>query len=398
MNLGHNLSSKTIINHFDKYGKLKYERILEKDKTTNKNTIDVEIKSASGLIIDRFSMPMKSFVLQYIQLLNRYWNNSHSTNLKDMTGTNRGSVQQINMANGGVNGLCGIRLSTGDTGAIGLSDYNMTNIVAPGNSAGQLAHSSHYIFPTAKADGINYMTKHQRTFTNNTANPINIVSCGFVLYVNTYGFLLARDIIDKNGANIVISLATGQSATFIYNFWYDLSDGWMLPFAKMWYNSMVNANVNGTGQVSNQDIDGDSVPVNFYDNNITGVPTIASGVGTTYGIRVGTGSTLITADDYTVEGKIAHGVGAGQLNHAETVGTATVSVIGNTASTSFSRVFTNNSGGAITIGNYGLVSRNFSGYIGDENRRMLIIKKLTGSILLNNGESVSIAHNIELTV
>ena len=74
----------------------------------------------------------------------------------------------------------------------------------------------------------------------------------------------------------------------------------------------------------------------------------------TFGIVVGTGNTPVTADDYNLESKIAHGTDAGQLSYNETIlygpfvtGTAVVQV--------FRRQFTNNSGTDITVNEIGLI-------------------------------------------
>jgi hypothetical protein len=67
-----------------------------------------------------------------------------------------------------------------------------------------------------------------------------------------------------------------------------------------------------------------------------------------YGIRVGSGSTTPTANDYNLANPIAHGTGSGQLMYGAT--TVETVVIENDSKTSFRiiRTFSNSSGATVT--------------------------------------------------
>lgn len=74
----------------------------------------------------------------------------------------------------------------------------------------------------------------------------------------------------------------------------------------------------------------------------------------TFGIVVGTSATAVSPADYNLIGKIAHGTGAGQLVHgAQTI--EALEIVDNTSRFRNTRVFTNNSGGLITVREIGVI-------------------------------------------
>ena len=72
-----------------------------------------------------------------------------------------------------------------------------------------------------------------------------------------------------------------------------------------------------------------------------------------YGILVGTGTTAVTNIDYKMETKIAHGVGAGQLDYGAHSRTA-AQVVGANVDLIISRTFYNGSGNSITVNEIGI--------------------------------------------
>lgn len=97
-------------------------------------------------------------------------------------------------------------------------------------------------------------------------------------------------------------------------------------------------------------------------------------------IRVGTGSTAVTADDFVIETEIADGTASGELDRA--IGVEYEGVLGTSTGFTvlFERTFTNSSGGSITINEVALYhlaggSVNFMGV-----RDVLA----TGVVVLNN--------------
>lgn len=85
-----------------------------------------------------------------------------------------------------------------------------------------------------------------------------------------------------------------------------------------------------------------------------------SGVGiTTFGIRVGTGSTAVAIADYALGTPIAEGTGSGQLTHQATTATAP-ETSSSTRRFHILRNLINSSGGSITVREVGIYARVFS--------------------------------------
>jgi len=83
----------------------------------------------------------------------------------------------------------------------------------------------------------------------------------------------------------------------------------------------------------------------------------------TFGIVVGTGNTPVTADDYNLASKIAHGTDAGQLSYGAVTLDDPV-IIDNTVKQQIMRSFTNNSGADITVNEIGLIVKiNYRNYL-----------------------------------
>lgn len=90
----------------------------------------------------------------------------------------------------------------------------------------------------------------------------------------------------------------------------------------------------------------------FTNANLLG--WITQGVsGAGYGPVVGTGVGVESSQDYCLGARILHGTGAGQLSHGATSLTESV-VSGTTSYFKVARIFTNSSGGSITINEVGL--------------------------------------------
>jgi len=115
-----------------------------------------------------------------------------------------------------------------------------------------------------------------------------------------------------------------------------------------------------------------------YSMNVT------QGAGTTTsGIVVGTGTNAVALDDYALQTKIAHGAGAGQLQYSA----CTVGAPGYTASTiteTITRVFTNASGGTITIEEIGIYGMAYNGPYYCLARDLATIELLNGAQLTLN--------------
>ena len=119
--------------------------------------------------------------------------------------------------------------------------------------------------------------------------------------------------------------------------------------------------------------------------------SIASGAGAeTSGIQVGTGTTAPTIDDYVMETLIAHGSSASQLQYAAcTVGSASSDA--SDATFRATRVFTNASGGSITVEEIGIVM--LINYDQGSGAYALIVRDVTGGIAVANTQSLTLNYD-----
>lgn len=110
------------------------------------------------------------------------------------------------------------------------------------------------------------------------------------------------------------------------------------------------------------------------------------------GIVVGTGNTAVTVDDYALETKIAHGVGAGQLSYQAV--SADADCANSPAGTWFvniNRTFINNSGDSILIKEVGIYAKSTNYYCIE---RTVLDTPYT----VLNGEGCVVNYKIAITV
>ena len=114
---------------------------------------------------------------------------------------------------------------------------------------------------------------------------------------------------------------------------------------------------------------------------------------TTYGVRVGKGSTAVTISDYQLETPIAHGLGANQLNHLAMLYTAP-SVAGSTCSFTIRRNMINQSGATISgVRELGVYMRLNGSYFG------LAFRDVLGAgVDVPDGGAITVVYTIKVTV
>ncbi|MBA7575505.1 hypothetical protein ES708_17335 [subsurface metagenome] len=121
---------------------------------------------------------------------------------------------------------------------------------------------------------------------------------------------------------------------------------------------------------------------------------LMAGAGlTTYGIRIGKGSTAVAIDDYALETPIAHGVGANQLDHLAMIKTPP-SVVGSTCSFTIKRNMINKSGATVSgVRELGAYMRLNTSYYG------LGFRDVLGSSCdVPDGGAVTVEYTIKVTV
>lgn len=120
--------------------------------------------------------------------------------------------------------------------------------------------------------------------------------------------------------------------------------------------------------------------------------SLVAGAGdANYGVWVGTGTNPVSINDVTLQSKIAHGTGTGQLVYGATsVGVPVV--VGSKAVFYVSRTFTNNSGADITVNEVGLVA------CGGPGPYYFLIDRTLLSVTIPNGESRTFQYEISVVV
>ncbi len=159
----------------------------------------------------------------------------------------------------------------------------------------------------------------------------------------------------------------------------------------LWLHCLYLPQGSGQWQYFVKDVDGNlqNMGCSYYDWNCNGPINDA-----TYGIMVGTGTTAPTINDYQMETKIAHGVGAGQMQYSATsFGAPTED--GTTSHFTVTRDFANNSGGSITVREIGLINQ-FRDW-GNAIRYFLTIRDAV-NITVPDGETLTVNYRIQATV
>ena len=118
--------------------------------------------------------------------------------------------------------------------------------------------------------------------------------------------------------------------------------------------------------------------------------TDASATTSTYGIQVGTGTAAESINDTAINTQIAHGTSAGQLQYGA-VSYGAPSTTATTTTFRCTRVFTNGSGGTVTVQEITLVSLTGS-------NGFLLIRDLTGAVAVTNGAQLTVNYDFTTTI
>lgn len=157
-------------------------------------------------------------------------------------------------------------------------------------------------------------------------------------------------------------------------------------FLQLWFNLYA-----GGWAVPVAITDTSAASVTTYTNMRRGFRTDAGTTTSTYGIQVGTSTGAESISDAALGTQIAHGTSAGQLQY----GSMTYGAPSTTATTTtfrFTRVFTNGSGGTVTVQEIGLVGQSITG------KRFLFIRDLTGAVPINNGQQLTVNYDLTTTI
>jgi len=113
---------------------------------------------------------------------------------------------------------------------------------------------------------------------------------------------------------------------------------------------------------------------------------------TTYGIRIGKGSTAVTISDYCMEAPLEEGVGVDQVNHLATTRTVPA-VVGTTSSFDILRAMVNNTAAIISgIREIGIYMRAGASYY------VLGVRDIVPSLSIPIGGTMSVKYTFSVTV
>ncbi len=134
-------------------------------------------------------------------------------------------------------------------------------------------------------------------------------------------------------------------------------------------------------------------------NMMTAVGTINDD---TIGIVVGTNSggigaigTTVAIDDYALKNQIAHGGGASQLSHAAQTNPSDVTTIDPKVEFKIVRVFTNSSGGEITVSEMGVYAQQEC--TGAVTGVFCIVRDIVTAVAISNGSTATAIYTFRIT-
>lgn len=399
----HNLKADTKILLHDGFGKVK--RVIElKAKRPNTALVEVQHLSKSGIIKDEFSFPMKSYVKNFLANINSAFRYT-GYGIKNTGNGNFNIMAEYEMTGASMLPYAGVILGTSNTAVNVETDYTMASRIMIGTGTGQLSRGNVSVGVPQKIGSAYYKIPIYTTYTNNSGSAITVRECGLTALGSseTSVVLFARDILNKDGIPISVTMQNGDSFRFTYNMLFDFSEGFTKAFCYQFYNGAIDTYMGSSvGALSCLDILGNSNFAGAYENNANQSVSVNSTVGTTwtalpsyqgYGLRIGTSNTAPTIDDYTLGGLIEEGTGTGQVLHSA-MSFGAIAVVDGILQFNVERTFSNNSGADIDVGCYGLFTRNYTAYEAFNNRRKLILKKLTGALPIANGEAITIIQSI----
>jgi hypothetical protein len=187
---------------------------------------------------------------------------------------------------------------------------------------------------------------------------------------------------DKHG---IITRHRVRSHTWTRNMWNNV-----LGFFS---NNSAEATNFGAGHLSIKQSSG-TVAANPAGNQWGGINPVGLVANSLYGIVVGAGSTAWTFEDYTLADLIAHGTGAGQLSYQPQNSTTIAYDNGSLKwGAQLQRVFSNSSGGDITVYEVGI--RIYASAAGIY--YMLSRDVLATPVLVADGAQLTVTYTIVLT-
>jgi len=186
------------------------------------------VRDAEGKIIQRRRLKIKSFVKQFLQLLEVITSHSigspgSTLSVRDTTNTLRtltcgGTLYAYSVfaaLSPAGNNAYGIVAGTGTT-AEGVEDYALATIIAHGTGAGQLSYGATSYTTATVSDG-NVDLIFTRTFVNGSGGTVTVQEIG-LYFAQTDSGLVNRYFCGLRDLTGAISVGNGQTLTVQYDF------------------------------------------------------------------------------------------------------------------------------------------------------------------------------------
>ena len=171
----------------------------------------LEVKDKNGKTVSKVTKPCKSFVLQFLQLLECQFYPSVNVTIKDTSNVGQSATDaQYNFnAEAGVTDVTkGIVVGTGTT-PVTSNDYVMETLIAHGVGATQLSYGATSKVTTAVV-GANVDFQLIRTFNNGSGSTINVTEIGLYSVMVTWDVMLLHEIVTltavTNGQTLTVTI------------------------------------------------------------------------------------------------------------------------------------------------------------------------------------------------
>ncbi|MBD3408441.1 MAG: hypothetical protein GF411_20125 [Candidatus Lokiarchaeota archaeon] len=277
-----------------------------------------------------------------------------------------------------------------DSTAVDPTDSSLGSKYTNGAGSGNLVISSqsHDAAPTVGASTITFST--ERSFRNDygssqDVNEIGLMG-GITYSTSSSSYLLfAHDIITT------VSLGSGETIVVEYTFTVSESEGMTKNWGYMLWGLLFNETDSSTVKNTSNSF----VSNRHYNSSDRYLAWFGADPGTDTGVGpvVGSDDTTMSMDDYNLGSELT------TLDYGSyTKPTGSVaSVSGSESSKSCSRVFTNNTGGNVTIKEVGLIISHYdSPGGGDED--ILVFRKVLGSpVTLSDGDTYALTWKMKVT-
>ena len=170
----------------------------------------LKVTDKDGKTVSKVTKPCKSFVLQFLQML-ELMSFQDNVTIKEVGGTPTDVSTHISAfkLNAGVaNDDYGVLVGTGTT-PVDNTDYAMETKIDHGAGAGELNYGESSKVAAAVV-GVNVDLQFIRTFTNSSGNTINVTEIGIYRYVATPIFMTLHEIVTltavPNGQTLTVTI------------------------------------------------------------------------------------------------------------------------------------------------------------------------------------------------